>query len=254
MKITQLQVRIYLNAPPYGWFNIFELDDELVGAWHNFVFQYICKMRNILPKTNEKNLNQTQIQLENNDDKTERAVDQYLQSLSKPELIQLLRIYASKTFWNELKNQHSDEDKAMSQFKKVEKMIHKIFLDDELLNDTLAFEYEIEKVFSQLIGLEKILPEKCGKLIFNFFESVNKAQYEGMLYDDFHDCSFASPEVLDHFIESYSLNLDFDKKCQFLNKLDQVLERQSYFNFFHLESLSNRILTKDELTMLKVSR
>jgi hypothetical protein len=183
--------------------------------------------------------------------KTKLAIEQYLQSLSKQELVRLLQKYAPETFWTELENQHSDVDKARNQIKKVERKINKIFLDDDLMYDPLAFETEIDKAFSQLRGLEKLLPNECGTLIFNFLDRVETAQYEGMLYDDYNDSSFTSPDTFDHFVEDYALNLDFEEKLRFLTKLDLALENQSYDTFFHLLAISNSLFTFDELPLLK---
>lgn len=183
--------------------------------------------------------------------KTKLTIEQYLQSLSKQELVRLLRKYAPETFWTELENQHSDVDKARDQIKKVERKINKLFLDDDLMYDPLTFETEIDRAFSQLRGLEKLLPNECGTLIFNFLDRVEKTQYEGMLYDDYNDSWFTSPDTFDRFVEDYALNLDFEDKLRFLTKLDLALEDQSFNTFFHLLAISNSLFTFDELPLLK---
>jgi len=183
--------------------------------------------------------------------KAKLVIEQYLQSLSKQDLVRLLRKYAPETFWTELENKHSDGDKAMNQIKKVERKIHKMFQDEDLMYDPFAFETDIEKAFSELRGLEKLLPNECGTLIFNFLDRVEEVQSEGMLYDDYSDSSFTSPDTFDRFVENYALNLNFEEKLLFLTKLDLALERQSYSTFSHLQAICNSLFTFDELPLLK---
>lgn len=182
---------------------------------------------------------------------TEQAVEQYIKSLSKQELIRLLRKYAPESFWNELKNHHSDKNTALDLFKNVDRKIHNLFKDDDQLYDPLAFETELGNVLSHLIGLENVLPKESEQLIFYILDTIEKVQDEGMLYDDYNDNLFSSPEVFDKFVENYALNLNFEDKLQFLTKLDLALENQSYDTFLHLLALSNTLFTLDELPLLK---
>jgi uncharacterized Zn finger protein len=178
-------------------------------------------------------------------------INQYLLSLSKNELISLVKKFAPEQFWVEVKNKFSDSTSAQNIFKKVERNIQKIFNNSDCLYDIGVFSAALDKEIEKLSGLEKQLKNEVEELLFYIISEVDNAFDEGYLYDDYNDYNYEPSEEFNGFVTSYARSLNYEEKTAFLTKLDTVLQEQSYETYRSLEQLSGTVFTEDNLPALK---
>jgi hypothetical protein len=178
-------------------------------------------------------------------------IDQYIQSLSKVELIGLVKKFAPEQFWVEVNNKHSDSSFAQNTFKKVESNLQKLFKNNDNLYDPNTFESSLVKGIKKLSGLEKQLKDEIGELIFYIINEVDFALNEGYLYDHYNDYMYEPSDEFIEFISNYVRCLGYKEKTTFLIKLDELLKQQSYDIFDNLERLSEVVFTEDDLPQLK---
>ncbi len=177
--------------------------------------------------------------------------DQYLQSLSKNELIALVKKFAPEQFWIEIKNKFSDNSTAQAAFRKVERAVQKLFNDRVYLHSPGDFETALDKEIVKLSGLEKHLKIEIENLLFYIIGEVENAFDEGYLYDDYSDSSYEPSEEFNEFVASFAKSLDYEGKTAFLIRLDSLLAGQSYTTYESLRGLSQSVFTDDDLPALK---
>jgi hypothetical protein len=178
-------------------------------------------------------------------------INQYLQSLSKSELIGLVKKYATEQFWVEVKNSFSDSSSAQTKFRKVEHNIQKIFKDSDYLYNPGDFDAALDKEIKKLSGLEKHLKSDVEGLLLYIISEVDNAFYEGFLYDDYNDYNYEPSEEFNGFVTNFVKSLNYEEKTDFLTKLDTALKEQSYDTFESLQQLSETVFTEDDLPALK---
>lgn len=176
---------------------------------------------------------------------------QYMQSLSKDELISLVMKFAPEQFFVEVKNKFSDSSVAQNVFKKVERNIQKIFKDDDLLYNPNDFEEALENEIKKLSGLEKHLKDEIEGLLFYILSEVDQAFNNGCLYDHYNDYNYAPSDEFDEFVTNYVQSLNYQQKTDFLAGLDTVLKEQEYSTFESLNHLSGTVFTGNDLPSLK---
>jgi uncharacterized Zn finger protein len=189
-----------------------------------------------------------------NVEKTEPNINHYLQSLSKDELIELVKKYAPQQFWVSVENSFSNSSKAKKVFEKVNRNVEKIFRGAQDLFDIEDFSDTLDAEVLKLSGLEKHLKNEIEELLFFIIREVDNAFDEGYLYDDEHYYSenFYEPsDVLEDFCSNYVLKLTFEEKITFLAKLNDVLQEQSHDTFSHFRNLSETAFTSNDLPRLK---
>lgn len=178
-------------------------------------------------------------------------INQYLQSLSKNDLIGLVKKYAPEQFWIGVKNAFSDSSSAQTTFRKVERNIQKIFKESDYLYNPEDFDAALDKEIRKILGLEKHLKSEIEGLLLYIISEVDKAFYEGYLYDHYNDYNYEPSEEFNEFVANFVKNLNFNEKTAFLTKLDAVLKEQSYNTFESLQQLSETVFTQVDLPVLK---
>jgi hypothetical protein len=181
----------------------------------------------------------------------ETDIIQYLQSLSKNELIGLVKKYAPEQFWLEVKNSFSDSSSAQTTFRKVERNIQKVFKDSDNLYNPVDFDAALDKEIKKLSGLEKHLKSEVEGLLMYIISEVDNAFDEGYLYDHYNDYNYEPSEDFNGFVINFVKSLNYEEKTAFLSKLDTVLKEQSYNTFGSLHRLSETVFTEDDLPALK---
>ena len=114
----------------------------------------------------------------NSTDKTHN----YLQSLTKDELINLNLKFAPQSFIDNINRQFVSKKEALTIFDKTSKIIDSIFSDEDLLYNPSGFERELLKQLEKLRGLWDKLPSQIGDLIIKIIEDVEQTFEEGYLY------------------------------------------------------------------------
>ena len=169
----------------------------------------------------------------NSTDKTHN----YLQSLTKDELINLILKFAPQSFIDNINRQFASKKEALTIFDKTSKIIDSIFSDEDLLYNPSGFERELLKQLEKLRGLWDKLPSQIGDLIIKIIEDVEQTFEEGYLYIENYgegDDYFESEEVNDyvfHFVNSLPKEIKFD----YVEKLKGVLNNSGYSTFMSVE-------------------
>lgn len=178
-------------------------------------------------------------------------IDRYLQSLSKSELISLVKEFAPDQFKLELNNKFSDSTTAQDIFRKVKRNIQKLFKEEDCLHNPGVFDAALDKEIEKLSGLEPHLRKEIEDLLFFIINEVDNAFDEGYLYDHYNDYNYEPSEAFNEFVANSVKCLDYEEKTAFLTRLDGILKEQSYDTFRDLQQLSEKVFTEDDLPSLK---
>lgn len=195
--------------------------------------------------------NNTKIEIYVEDKTSKIDIDQYLKSLSKNELIALVKKYAPEQFWINLKNTFSNSSATKDTFIKVERNIQKIFNHSDCLYNIDDFDKTLNKEIKKLSGLEKHLKSEISSLLLFIIDKVDEATQQGYLYDDYNDWMYEPSEEINEFITNFIKTLSFGEKIEFLGKLDTKLNEQSFDSFNNLQSLYETAFIESELPSLK---
>lgn len=176
----------------------------------------------------------------------------YIQSLSKESLEELIMKFAPEEYRLEIENGFAGKDFAISQIFQVKKKIEKLFHDDRWLYDPTAFESALMKSINLLRGLTRTIPDETGDLILSIIKKVDDAFDKGYLYSDDHysDDYFVSPDF-EQFVLDYLKQLLFEPRTNFIAKLVVLLSEASYDTFAGLGISLHKVFEPQESTRLK---
>ncbi|MDL2125019.1 MAG: hypothetical protein LWX51_18535, partial [Deltaproteobacteria bacterium] len=148
----------------------------------------------------------------------------YLESLTKDELITLILKFAPQSFIDNINSQFTSKKEALTIFDKTSKTIKNILSDEELLYNPSGFERELLKQLEKLRGLWDKLPSQIGDLIIKMVEDVEQAFEDGYLYIEKYgeeDDYFESEDVNDYvfrFVNTLPKEIKFD----YIEKLNEL--------------------------------
>ena len=166
----------------------------------------------------------------------------YLESLTKDELITLILKLSPQSFIDNINSQFSNKNETLTIFDKTSKAIDNILSDEELLYNPSGFERELLKQLEKLRGLWDKLPSQIGDLIIKMMEDVEQAFEDGYLYIEKYgeeDDYFESEDVNDyvfHFVNTLPKEIKFD----YVEKLNAVLNNSGYSTFMSVERKLNK--------------
>ena len=176
---------------------------------------------------------------------------QYLQSLSKDELVALVEKFASEQFRTEVKNRFANAGSAQKTFRNAEQKIRKLFDDKNLMYSPGDFSEALDNELEKLSGLDKSLGKEIEKLLFHIIKRVEESFDEGYLYDDYSDYSYDASLRFEEFVVRYVSSLNSGEKTAFLAKLDALLEQPAYTTFEGLRDTAKSVFTGEDLPNLK---
>ena len=171
-------------------------------------------------------------------------IHNYLESLTKDELITLILKFAPQSFIDNINSQFASKKEALTIFDKTSKTIDNILSDEELLYNPSEFERELLKQLERLRGLWDKLPSQIGDLIIKIMEDVEQAFEDGYLYIEKYgeeDDYFESEDVNDyvfHFVNT----LPREIKIDYIEKLNEVLNNSGYSTFLSVERKLSKII------------
>ncbi len=195
---------------------------------------------------------ESEIELESSDDKdTKSQFHQYLQTLSKDELVALVEKFATAQFRTEVKNKFTNTSTAYETFRKVERKITQLFKNAYLMHNPGNFSDALDNELVKLSGLEKPLQKEIEELLFHIMEEIESAFDNGYLYEDYNDYNYEASTVFKNFVTGYVSSLSNDEKTAFLANLDVALNEQSYDTFGVLRDVANSAFSDDDLPHLK---
>lgn len=180
------------------------------------------------------------------------SLEDYLQSLSKEQLIGLVTEFAPESFRTEIRNRFSGKEDAMAIYLKVQKSIEKLFKNENLLYDPSAFEQALMKQVNQLKNLEHQIPCEIGDLILFIIKEIDEGFDEGYFYtDNYHNEEYLSSEDFENFAINYLKSLPFKEKTDYLMRLEETLHNQSYDTFSGLLRSCKDVFTAKDFSSLK---
>lgn len=168
----------------------------------------------------------------------------YIESLTKDELITLILKFAPQSFIDNINSQFASKKEALTIFDKTSKKIDNILSDEELLYNPSGFERELLKQLEKLRGLWDKLPSQIGDLIIKMVEDVEQAFEDGYLYIDKYgeeDDYFESEDVNDYvfrFVNTLPKGIKFD----YIEKLNELLNNSGYSTFMSVERKLSKII------------
>ena len=197
--------------------------------------------------------NDTELEIERVDEKdAENLFHQYVQSLSKDELMALVEKFATSQFRTEIKNRFANAGTAQKDFQKVERKIRKLFDNNDLMYAPDDFGSALDEEIKKLSGHEKPLCKEIEALLFYIIEKVEDAFDDGYLYDDYGDnYYYYASHSFEEFVARYVSSLETGAKTTFLAKLYAVLDKQSYSTFDGLRDVANSVFSDEDLPNLK---
>lgn len=180
------------------------------------------------------------------------SLEDYLQSLSKEQLIGLVTGFAPESFRTEIRNRFSGKEDALTIYLRVQKSIEKIFKNENLLHSPSAFEQALMKQVSQLKNLEHQIPCEIGDLILFIIKEIDDGYDEGYFYTDhYNDEEYFSSEDFENFVLDYLKGLSFKEKTDYLMRLEETLHNQSYDTFSGLLRSCKDAFTAKDFSSLK---
>jgi|GEM_PF-2752519 len=210
----------------------------------------ICKHQAAVLLYAVNNLSEIDISIQDN---TKESIHEYLQSLSKNELISLVEKYAPEQFFTAISNKFADTGTAQHIFGKIERNIRRLFKNEQLLYDIGSFSHALDGEIEKLSGLEALLQKEIEGLIFYLMEQIESAFDEGYLYDDYRDSYYYPSPDFDEFVARYAASLEGKSRISFLSGLDSVISGQSYDTFQDWTRIAQSVFDKDDLPGLKQS-
>ncbi|MDL1984243.1 MAG: hypothetical protein LWX54_08665 [Deltaproteobacteria bacterium] len=168
----------------------------------------------------------------------------YIESLTKDELITLILKFAPQSFIDNINSQFASKKEALTIFDKTSKTIDNILSDEELLYNPSGFERELLKQLEKLSGLWDKLPSQIGDLIIKMVEDVEQAFEDGYLYIEKYgeeDDYFESEDVNDYvfrFVNTLPKEIKFD----YIEKLNELLNNSGYSTFMSVERKLSKII------------
>lgn len=168
----------------------------------------------------------------------------YIESLTKDELITLILKFAPQSFIDNINSQFVSKKEALTIFDKTSKKIDNILSDEELLYNPSGFERELLKQLEKLRGLWDKLPSQIGDLIIKMVEDVEQAFEDGYLYIEKYgeeDDYFESEDVNDYvfrFVNTLPKEIKFD----YIEKLNELLNNPGYSTFMSVERKLSKII------------
>jgi len=174
----------------------------------------------------------------------------YLNKLSKKELIKLVLEYAPESFKYRIISKAAGKEESEKLLNKVERELQALFKYDELFYDPGAFEQALVVQLEKLSGVWEKLPEATGELILEILDKIDRLQDEGYLYDDYHDDCFYGDDISEK-IREYMASLAFGQRLDFLKQLRRVLSNMSYEICSGVLSKPEELFTENDLPALK---
>ena len=164
-------------------------------------------------------------------------IKNYLESLTKEELVSLILKFAPQNFFDAINAQFASQHEAKAIFKRVVKAIDKILSDEELLYNPSEFENKLLEQLEKLRGLWGKLPSEIGGLILRVMRDIEQAFEDGYLYIENYskEDDYFESEIVNDYIFRFVSNLPSDIKPSYVEELREVLENFGYSTFLSIE-------------------
>jgi len=169
--------------------------------------------------------------------KTQHRAIQYLENLSKEEIIDLITKLAPSSFLDNINTKFSSNNQGINTFNKISQTINSMFEDEILLYNPKKFEDKLLQQLETLRGLWDKLPLEIGDLIISIMKNVENAFDENYLYIENYqeEDEYFESEAINQYIVDFANNLNPENKDNFLSNLQEILDSFSYSAFLSIE-------------------
>lgn len=181
----------------------------------------------------------------------------YLNTLSKEELIRMLKDYAPKNFRKQIENTFLSETDTDALFWKTITAINKILKDDELLYSAYSFEDALVAKLEKLRGIWGKKPDKISDLLLDTLQKINDVQDEGYLYSENYNGGWGSEEYfegddLKNYMIDFIKQLPIEKRLDFVQNVIKLTEKFGYDSAVcHISKELHTFFSDSELPHLK---
>jgi hypothetical protein len=174
----------------------------------------------------------------------------YIESLSKNELVSLLMKYVPQSFRQEIENSYLEIDQAKKLFDRTAKKIKNLFDNEELLYEPSDFDGQLTELFGKLKGIWDKFPKETSDLIIDIIRQIGKVLDDGLLYNNYYDDMYEGEEFL-NLIQQFTYGLPLDAKMKFVDSFQKVIMGMNYdvFGYFLIEK--EKIFTESDKPFLK---
>jgi len=168
---------------------------------------------------------------------SQKKTQNYLESLTKEELIGLILKFAPQNFLDSINSQFANQDEAMILFEEASEAINTILSDESLLYSPIEFERKLLKQLEKIRGLWDKLPSQIGDLIIKIIKDVEQAFEDGYLYIEHYgeEDEYFESEELNEYIFRFTSSLAKDMKSSYTRKLKKVISNCGYSTFSSTE-------------------
>lgn len=170
----------------------------------------------------------------------------FVKSLPKEKLEELVLKYAPDSYREEVSNQNLDDNKVKKAFEKLSKQIIDLFENDEYLDGPSDFEGSLVRLSEKLSGLWDRNTDETGNLFLFCIKKIDLVQQEGLLYNSYHDEMFDGSAFLT-IVQKYIVSLPFERKIEFVQKLEEELSSNSCGTFYNYPNELNLIYCDPEI-------
>jgi len=175
----------------------------------------------------------------------------YLASLSKNELRELVLKFAPQSFKTEIKNSYLEIDQAKKLFEKTAQKLKNLLIEVESYYEPSDFEGQLTGFFEKLKGIWYKFPTETGDLIIEIIEKIGDALDEGMLYDHYYDDIYDGREFLT-LIQEYISGLPIQNKIKFISRFEDAISSMTYEIFADFWYEKEKIFHESEKPDLKI--
>jgi len=184
--------------------------------------------------------------------------NEYLNSLSKEELIKLANDFAPESFINSIALKNTPIENAMTVFKKIKSSIKNLFSDDELLHQPAIFERRFNKRIEKLKSVWTRLPNEVAKFIKSIIKEIDEAKDAGYLWTENWDHGYGGEEYfegeeLERFIAEFLPVLPENQAITFKMDLLDLFDKSESFSKDGIENYYGSFFNQNELLIYKES-
>jgi hypothetical protein len=132
---------------------------------------------------------------------SQQALQEYLDGLSKSELVDLVKKYAPDSFKKAILIKNSSKNVQEAEFKRIAKKFLQVFDDEHLMYDIGGFEAETNRHLEKFRAFWQAIPDELLDVFLSFMQLVQNAFDEGQLYDDYGDNAYGGEDMARYMAE-----------------------------------------------------